>query len=45
MDLQYFLPANYDLAGTVVSRIYDNDGGFVTSHDPLIAITWARDVS
>lgn len=44
MDLQYFLPANYDLAGVFVSRIYDNDGAFVTSHDPLVAVLLAHEM-
>lgn len=36
-DRQYFLPANYDLAGFTVSKIYDTDRKFMTSHDHLVA--------
>ncbi|MGH2565003.1 MAG: RteC domain-containing protein [Ginsengibacter sp.] len=36
-DLQYFLPANYDLANYIVSKPYEVDGEFMTSHDHLVA--------
>ncbi|HEY5408366.1 MAG TPA: RteC domain-containing protein [Ginsengibacter sp.] len=36
-DRQYFLPSNYDLAEFTVSKIYDTDGMFMTSHDHLVA--------
>lgn len=36
-DWQYFLPENYDLAEYTVSKIYDMDGEFMTSHDHLVA--------
>jgi len=43
-DNQYFLPANYDLACFTVSKIYDMDGEFMTSHDHLVANLFAQEM-
>ena len=43
-DIQYFLTANYDLAGFKVSKIYDMDGKFMTSHDHLVAGLFAHEM-
>lgn len=43
-DAQYFLPENYDLGNFMVSKIYDMDGEFLTSHDHLVAILLAQEM-
>jgi RteC protein len=43
-DLQYFLPENYDLANYIVSKIYETDGEFMTSHDHLVAVLLAHEM-
>lgn len=42
--MQYFLPANYDLADYMVSKIYDMNGKFMTSHDHLVATLIAHEI-
>jgi len=41
-DHQYFLRANYDTANLIVSRPYDIEAGFMTSHDHLVAAYLAQ---
>lgn len=43
-DAQYFLPENYDLGNFTVSKIYDMDGEFMTSHDHLVAELLAQEM-
>jgi len=43
-DHQYFLSDNYDLANYIVSRPYDVDGEFMSSHDHLVASLLAEEM-